>query len=100
MAKQNACANNYLGCAAGPRKVVLVYMEMQFMSLQRISDFAENQGGRSLLFNKYSKNSEYLHAEVFTQVDSSNGIVLNDLVWLTFRQNATFADDVGVITNT
>jgi hypothetical protein len=35
------------------------------MSLQRISDFAENQGGRSLLFNKYSKNSEYLHAEVF-----------------------------------
>ncbi len=35
------------------------------MNLQRISDFAENQGGRSCLFNKYSKTSEYLHAEVF-----------------------------------
>ena len=70
------------------------------MSLQRISDFAENQGGRSLLFNKYSKNSEYLHAEVFTQVDSSNSVILNNLIWFSFRQNATFADDIGVIANT
>lgn len=51
------------------------------MNLQRISDFAENQGVRSFLFNKYSKNSEYLHAEVFAQVDSSDGIVFDDLVW-------------------
>lgn len=65
IAKQNACANNYPGCAACPCNVVLVYTEMNFMSLQRISDFAENQGGRSCLFNKYSKNFEYLHAEVF-----------------------------------
>ena len=35
------------------------------MNLQRISDFAENQGGRSLFFNKYLKKPEYLHAEVF-----------------------------------
>jgi hypothetical protein len=63
--KQNACANNYPRCAAGPCNVVLVYTEMDFMNLQRISDFAENQGGRSCLFDKYSKSLEYLHAEVF-----------------------------------
>jgi hypothetical protein len=72
---------------------------MNFMNLQRISDFAENQGGRSYLFNKYSKSSEYLHAEVFAQIDSSDGIILDDLVWFAFRQNTTFTNDVCVITN-
>ena len=69
------------------------------MNLQRISDFAENQGGRSYLFNKYSKSSEYLHSEVFAQIDSSDGIILDDLVWFAFRQNTTFTNDVSVITN-
>lgn len=70
------------------------------MNLQRISDFAENQGGRSFLFNKYSKNQEYLHAEVFAQIHPADRIILNDLVRLTFSKNASLADDVGMITNT
>jgi hypothetical protein len=44
----------------------LFYLELNFMNLQRISDFAENQGDRSFLFNKFQKSPEYLHAEVFT----------------------------------
>jgi hypothetical protein len=52
------------------------------MRLQRISDFAENQVGKSFFFNKYPKNYEYLHAEVFAQVDSSNGVILNNLIGL------------------
>ena len=92
--------NNYPGCAAGPCNVVPIYMEMNFMWLQRISDFAENQGGGSFLFDKYSKNSEYLHAEVFAQVDFSDSFIFDDLVRFSFGQYATFADDVGVITNT
>ena len=40
-----------------------------------------------------------LHPEVFTQVDSTNGIVLNNLVGLAFCQDASLADDVSVVAN-
>ena len=51
------------------------------------------------LFNKYSKNQEYLHAEVFAQIDFSNGFVINDRRRFTGGQNFAFTNDVGVITN-
>jgi hypothetical protein len=54
------------------------------MSLQRISDFAENQGADHFYLLIREKPA-YLHAEVFAQVDSSNSIIFNDLIWLAFR---------------
>jgi hypothetical protein len=70
------------GCAASPFTVKATCLEMTFMRLQRISDFAENQVDKSSFFNKYPKNYEYLHAEAFAQVDSSNGVILNNLIGL------------------
>jgi hypothetical protein len=70
------------------------------MNLQRISEFAENQEGKPSLLVKWPRRPPSLHPEVFTQVDSANGIILDDLVWLAFCQNTAFANDVGMITNT
>lgn len=55
------------------------------MSLQRISEFAENQEGEAIFIaKKVGSLAGRLHPEVFTQIDSSNGIVLNNLIWFPF----------------
>jgi hypothetical protein len=55
------------------------------MNLQRISEFAENQEGKASLLTKWPRRPPSLHSEVFAQVDSTDGIILDDLVGLAFR---------------
>ena len=55
------------------------------MNLQRISEFAENQEGKASLLAKWPRRAPSLHPEVFAQVDSTDGIILDDLVGLAFR---------------
>jgi len=54
------------------------------MNLQRISEFAENQEGKASLLAKWPIRAPSLHPEVFAQVDSANGVILDNLVWLAF----------------
>jgi hypothetical protein len=42
------------GAQQAPLKRRVVSLEIDIMNLQRISDFAENQEGRSFFFNKTS----------------------------------------------
>ncbi|MEY3800112.1 MAG: hypothetical protein RLZZ406_1416, partial [Pseudomonadota bacterium] len=69
------------------------------MNLQRISEFAENQEGKASLLAKWPRKPPSLHPEVFAQIDSANGVILDNLVWHTFRQNAAFTNDVGMVAN-
>ena len=55
------------------------------MNLQRISECTENQVGKASLLTKWARRPPSLHPEVFTQVDSADGIILDDLVGLAFR---------------
>ncbi|SNX27842.1 hypothetical protein SAMN06295945_0159 [Polynucleobacter meluiroseus] len=50
------------------------------MPLQRISDFVENQVGVSSFCKKFPQFA-FLHTEVFAQIHSANGIILNNFVW-------------------
>ena len=70
------------------------------MSLQRISEFAENQEGSAIFITLRRGALPGLHPEVFAQIDSTDGIGLNNLIRHTFGQNAAFAYDVSMVTDT
>jgi hypothetical protein len=54
------------------------------MNLQRISEFAENQEGNAIFITLEAGALPRLHAEVFAQIDSSDGVILNNLIGFPF----------------